>query len=290
MDTSAVPPMNYPRERGSPVLDLPYKNEGPADFFPPVCLKTHWDPTMILRHTLPSGGGGPLALPLDPRPWTKVCMRYTSAGAQEEAPPTPAGLMLPSGGQFYPPGRYQAAIDEESQLRRLDRPLGTCEGNQWEPSLRSDMFNAHVLVPDRAPPADPMRVHEIAYPKALLRSGPYECRAADDRVATALTSDFIFNNATKQDRYKLMGKAARPGAPAAPLQAAKPSELRPDLDFSGRPEYVAGSYERQAAIQRAQIQTDAVDVRAQQAAQREKGVQRPTVGSMPWPPAAGASA
>jgi len=285
--------MNYPRERGSPVYDLPLKAEGPkGDFYPPVCLKTHWDPTAILRLTLPGGGGGgsSMALPLDPRPWTRICMQYTTAGEQERAPDVPAGAVFPSGGQFYPPGRYQAAIDEESQLRRLDRPLGTCEGNQWEPSLRGDMFNSRVLVPDRAPPADPMRVQEIAFPKALLRSGPYDCREANDKAAVAMTSDYIFNNATKQDRYKLMGKATKPDAPAGPLQAAKPSELRPELDFSGRPEAAAGSYGAKAAAQRAQIQIDAVDVKKQQAAQREKNIQTPSVGSMPWPPAAGARA
>lgn len=289
MDMSVTPPMNYPRELGSPVQDLPLGNQGPADFYPPVCLKTHWDPTAILRHTLPSGGRS-LALPLDPRPWTRVCMQYTTAGEQERAPDVPSNVVLPSGGQFYPPGRYQAAIDEESQLRRLDRPLGTCEGNQWEPSLRSDMFNAHVLVPDRAPPADPTRVHEISFPKALLRTGPYDCREANDRAAVALTSDFIFNNATKQDRYKTMGKAARPAGPSGTLQAAKPSELRPDLDFSGRPEFVAGSYGRQAAAQRAQLEINAVDVKRQQEAQRERQIQTPEIGSMPWPPAAGARA
>ncbi len=276
---SVTPPIHYPRAGGSPVQDLPIGDQGPADFYPPVCLKTHWDPTTILRRTLPSGAA--LALPLDPRPWTRVCMQYTTAGEQERAPDVPASVVLPSGGQFYPPGRYQAAIDEESQLRRLDRPLGTCEGNQWEPSLRSDMFNAHVLVPDRAPPADPTRVHEISFPRALLRTGPYDCREANDRAAVAMTSDFIFNNATKQDRYKTMGKAARPALPAATLQAARPAELRPDLDFSGRPEFVAGSYGKQAAIQRATLQTEAVGVKAQQVYQRELGIQTPPVGVLP---------
>ncbi len=279
---SATPPMHYPREGGSPVYDLPFKNEGPTDFFPPVCLKTHWDPTAILRHTLPSGGRS-MALPLDPRPWTRVCMEYTTAGEQERAPDVPAGMVLPSGGQFYPPGRYQAAIDEESQLRRLDRPLGTCEGNQWEPSLRSDMFNSRILVPDRAPPADPLRVHEIAFPKALLRSGPYDCREANDRAAIAMTSDFVFNNATKQDRYKKMGKETRPAAPSGTLQAAKPAELRPDLDFRGRPEYVAGSYGAQAAEQRARLQADAVDVRAQQERVREARIQTPDITTVSLP-------
>lgn len=275
----AVPPMNFPRESGSPVYTLPLQNEGPSPFYPPVCLKTHWDPTAILRHSLPEGH---LAQPLDPRPWTRICMEYTTAGEQERAPDVPAGAVLPSGGQFYPPGRYQAAIDKESELRRLDRPLGTLEGNQWEPSLNSDMFNARILVPSRAPPSDPFRVHEMAYPKALLRSGPYDCRAADDRMATALTSDYLFNNATKQDRYKMMGKPAKPAAPSGALQAG-PGKMRPDLDFSGRTVYEKGSYGQQAANTAADLRANAVDVHAEQARRAEQRIVTPDISSIPLP-------
>jgi hypothetical protein len=31
----------------------PLVNEGPSDFFPPVCNQFHFDPTQIIRHTLP---------------------------------------------------------------------------------------------------------------------------------------------------------------------------------------------------------------------------------------------
>jgi hypothetical protein len=49
-----------------------------------VCLKTHWDPTMILRHSLPTQH---LTMPMDPRPWTRICMEYTTAGETSPHPP-----------------------------------------------------------------------------------------------------------------------------------------------------------------------------------------------------------
>ena len=224
----AVPPRSYPRERGSPVLDLPLKMEGPTDFFPAVCLQSHWDPTAILKRTLPEGY---VPQPTDPRPWTRICMEYTTAGEQYPAPETNPNIVMPNGGQFYPPNRYAEAIDNESKLRALDRRLGTCEGNQWEPTLQSDMFNSRILVPDNVAPSDPSKIQELAYPKALLRSGPYDCREMNDKYNTLVSSDYLFNNATKQDRYKQMNKSTKPSSPAVPLKAA-PEDMRPDLTFN----------------------------------------------------------
>ncbi len=231
------------------MLDIPLRNEGPADFYPPVCLQSHWDPTKILRWTLPTEYVGQ---PLDPRPWTRICMEYTSAGPAEEAPAVAKNVVMPPGGQFYPPTRYAAAIDDETRLRGMDRPLGTCEADQWLPGLKSDMFDSRILVP-RTNPVDPSRIAELAYPRALLRSGPYECREAEDIKNVAASSEFAFNNATKQDRYKQMGKATRPAAPADVLRAA-PERGRPDLTVNaGRPMFAQGSYEATAANQRAEL-------------------------------------
>ena len=224
----AVPPRSYPREKGSPVLDLPLKMEGPNDFFPSVCLQSHWDPTAILKRTLPEGY---VPQPMDPRPWTRICMEYTTAGEQTPAPETNPNIVMPNGGQFYPPGRYTVAIDAESKLRTLDRPLGMCEGNQWSPPLQSDMFNSRILVPENTIPSDPSRIQELAYPRALLRSGPYECRELNDKYNTSISSDYLFNNATKQDRYKKMNKSTKPASPKDPLKAA-PEIMRPDLTWN----------------------------------------------------------
>ncbi|NBP64511.1 MAG: hypothetical protein EBU66_07605 [Bacteroidetes bacterium] len=248
----AVPPMSYPRERGSPVHDLPLKAEGPIDFFPAVCLKTHWDPTAILKRTLPEGY---VAQQTDPRPWTRICMEYTTAGEAQEPHVTNPDIVMPNGGQFYPPDRYVAAIDDESKLRVLDRPLGTCEGNQWEPSLRSDMFNSRILVPLNAVPSDPSKIQELAYPRALLRSGPYDCREMNDKYNMSVSSDFLFNNATKQDRYKQMNKPHRPGAPEEALKAA-PELMRPDLTFNVSaidPKNPLKTYEQSARNQRQEL-------------------------------------
>jgi hypothetical protein len=168
-------------------------------FFPPVCLTYHWDPTAILRRVVPEGV--PVSLALDPRPWAKVCLEYVNSGQSSEVAPTPPkDMVFPSGGEFYPPTRYSSAIDNESLLRRLDRPLGTCDAQQYEPNQRGDMYVSNQLVPDRryAPSTD--MVNELSMPKALIRGGPYDCRLEADKNNWSRSTS-LFNNATKQQRY-----------------------------------------------------------------------------------------
>ena len=226
-----TPATKYPTTKGSPVLSLPLEKEGPADFFPSVCLQTHWDPTMILKRTLPDGY---VAQSLDPRPWTRICLEYTTAGEDTPPPELNPNIVMPQGGEFYPVSKYMGAIDDESKLHWLDRPLGTCEGNQWQPNPRGDMFNSRLLVPERKGTIDPTKIEELAYPQALLRSGPYDCRAQNDATAIQTSSDYMFNNATKQDRYKQMNKGSKPAPPSSPLKAA-PEQLRPDLLLNAGP-------------------------------------------------------
>jgi hypothetical protein len=168
-------------------------------FFPPVCLQYHWDPTAILRRVVPQGPPVPLAL--DPRPWAKVCLEYVNSGqSSEQAPAPPPNMVFPSGGEFYPPTRYSSAIDNESLLRRLDRPLGTCDAEQYEPNQRGDMYISNQLVPDRVYTPTTEMVKELAMPKALLRAGLYDCRLDADKANWARSTS-LFNNATKQQRY-----------------------------------------------------------------------------------------
>ena len=194
----AIPPRNFPRERGTPVQTLPFASvdDNPKTFYPAVCLQSHWDPTMILRHSLPTTN---VALPMDPRPWTRICMEYTTAGANEVAPPIAHDVTLPSGGQHYPPTRYLNSIDNESKLRRLDRILGTPEVNEYVPSIKSDMFTQQILLPKRLP--DTKFVSELSMPQATLRAGAYPCREEADSINME-RSRKMFNNATKQDKYK----------------------------------------------------------------------------------------
>lgn len=226
-----TPATSYPTKLGSPVMSLPMQQEGPADFFPAVCLQNHWDPTMILKRTLPDGY---VPQTTDPRPWARICMEYTTTGEQDTAPEVNPAIVMPMGGQFYPASKYMEAIDDESKLHWLDRRLGLCEGNQWQPNQEGDMFNSRLLVPDRKGNINPKKIEELAYPKALLRSGPYDCRADNDAYAIKTSSDYLFNNATKQDRYKQMNKGSKPAPPAAPLKAA-PEQLRPDLLLNAGP-------------------------------------------------------
>lgn len=168
-------------------------------FYPAVCLTYHWDPTAILRRVVPQGPSVPLAL--DPRPWAKVCLEYVNSGqSSEQAPVPPSNMVFPSGGEFYPPTRYSSAIDNESRLRRLDRPLGTCDAEQYEPNQRGDMYISNQLVPDRVYTPTTDMVKELAMPKALLRAGLYDCRLEADK-ANWSRSTSLFNNATKQQRY-----------------------------------------------------------------------------------------
>ena len=66
------------------------------------------------------------------------------------------------------------------------------------------MFNQRILVPHRIT-TDPSKISELALPRVARTIREYECRAKDDVVYTNL-SGRLFNNATKQDRYALLGK------------------------------------------------------------------------------------
>lgn len=130
--------------------DFPLLSAGnSAKLFPPVEYKSHWDPTQIIKRTLPNTGQS-LPLPLDFRPWTRVCKVYRTSGPSAVAPLPPNDVVFGMGGEFYPPGRYSAAIDQESQLRYLDRKLDKwCQSREYTPSFEGDMFQQRVLIPEK---------------------------------------------------------------------------------------------------------------------------------------------
>ena len=125
--TKIVATATYNHEQPSA---YPFSNAENPNLFPPVCLRSHWDPEQIIRRTLPTSLVG---LPMDPRPWTKVCMTYVTSTDFEDSPRPNDDVVFPSGGTVYPITRFREAIDKESLLRRLDRPLGTCERAQYIP-------------------------------------------------------------------------------------------------------------------------------------------------------------
>jgi hypothetical protein len=155
---------------------------------------------MILKRTLPTQY---VPQALDPRPWVKVCLEYTTSGENQPAPDVPADVVLPSGGAFYPASRYSEAIDAESELRRQDRPLGTCDAEQFYPNLKGDMYNQRPIV-SYTPTGSPF-VAELALPKVARNIQEYACRAQDDAVNMSLSPRMFFNS-TKQDRYALKGR------------------------------------------------------------------------------------
>jgi hypothetical protein len=176
---------------------FPFDGSKTKPFYPPVCLLEHWDRGAVIRHVLPQGY---TALPMDFRPYTKVCKVYRTSAPAVPAPAPPANMVFPPGGEFYPPTRYSSNIDEESLLRRLDRPLKKyCDLNQWLPNPAGDMYSTAPMKPTRTGPMSAM-AKEIAMPQVCLKAGEYECRLQADRTNWS-RSPRLFNNPTKQDRY-----------------------------------------------------------------------------------------
>ena len=178
------------------VSSFPFQNvEG--NLFPPVCLKSHWDPTQMLRHILPQQK---VDLPQDFRPLVKVCKQYVSSAHPVAAPMPPKDMVFPTGGEFYPPGRYAEAIDKESVLRTLDRRLDTwCPTSSYVPKQTSNMYVPGSTLPDRKTISNAF-VSELSMPQALLRKDGNTCRSINDSSYFD-RSGRLFNNPTKQDRY-----------------------------------------------------------------------------------------
>jgi hypothetical protein len=174
----------------------PFQNvEG--NLFTPVCLKTHWDPTEMLRRILPQQKVG---LPQDFRPWVKVCKNYVTSAPMIEAPLPPNNMVFPMGGEFYPPGRYSNNIDKESVLRTLDHPLDRwCPSTKYIPNEYGDLYVPGSTVPERKAISSAF-VSELSMPQALLRTDVYTCRSENDSKYFE-RSGRLFNNPTKQDRY-----------------------------------------------------------------------------------------
>ena len=177
--------------------NFPLVNEGPDDFFPPVCNEFHFDPTMVLKHTLPDENYS-IPLPLGPRPWTKICLDYVNSATNEPAPATDPNITYPAGGFFQDPNKYLASVDSESQLRRLNQELRKCDAGQYKPNEDGDMFNNRILVP--SVPSRPSEIPDMFMPKSVTTAGPYPCREEMDAINMQASNKRFFN-ATKQDRY-----------------------------------------------------------------------------------------
>lgn len=189
--------------------EFPFNSAGSAnEMFPALCIRSHWDPTAMLRYILPQGNEQPL--PMDFRPYVKVCKDYVTSAPAEVAPMPPNSMVFPSGGEFYPPGRYSAAIDAESSLHWLDHRLDKwCPPRKYQMPKTTDIFTPNVTVPARNMPMTPI-MSELAMPRVLLKDGENHCRAENDTRLWE-RSPRLFNNPTKQDRYGAQTFSALPG-------------------------------------------------------------------------------
>ena len=165
----------------------------------------HWDPTMVYRYTVPEVYGAQ-ALPMDPRPWAKICLEYVNSGPATHAIAPPSDMVFTGAGSFKPPTRYLEAIDNESQLRRLDRPLnndllgkGNCRSTQYRLPHNSDALQQYVLLPPQKAPQSAM-ARELADPSVLERTGQYKC-SEQAMICSLKGAPRFFLNATKQNRY-----------------------------------------------------------------------------------------
>lgn len=181
------------------------------DAFPPACLRTHWDPTMVVKHVLPDFY---VSQALDPRPASKICFAYHHASAGDaplptEAPPTVpptppqflGGLQRPPptvGGKVFPPGGrpdlgfpfagYRPGV--ETDLFRIDERLTRCAEKRYVPPAGVPVAEDSTNV---IPGSRPIQAPEVL-------SGPHAgCREADDRAAW-LRSDRLYFNPTRYDR------------------------------------------------------------------------------------------
>ena len=197
-------------------LDEYYKG-GPkttAEAFPPICQRTHWDPTSMTHHILPSM---PLVqhLALDPRPSSKICTTYYNSSAGDsplsnpavEAPiEVPASLRGSNNSHnshnshssratsiVYPPGGalgfpYKAYNpDQESELNLLSRGLTKCAEGRYTPKAYAPANNAVE------------GVSQGFATRALDVRKEAGCRGADDDVAWNRSSR-MFMNPTRYDR------------------------------------------------------------------------------------------
>jgi len=188
---------------------FPFANAGTANaLFPPVCLTSHWDPTIMLnKYILPNQQ---VNLPLDFRPYVKVCKDYVTSAPATMAPLPPKDMVFPKGGEFYPPGRYSANINNESKLFYLDRTLDRwCQTKEFIPRRDSDMYMPNSTVVRSHKPTSEF-VQELAMPQSVLREDAYNCRTEND-TNNWNRSPRLFNNPTKQDRYGAKTFSALPG-------------------------------------------------------------------------------
>jgi hypothetical protein len=200
------------------------------DAFPPLCLRTHWDPTAVSQMILP--GAAQRQLVLDPRPASMICRQYytTSPGdgpiqsSEFQTMSIPASLRGGSNRPDaalpqvpFPPGGAAGLgfpytgfnSQTESDLLRLRETLTKCAEKRYIPPNgvpASDMGIHTILGADQTP-------HIVAN---VVKTST-NCRAEDDATAWERSSRLFFNP-TRYDRTTMV--------PASLKQAESKKALR----------------------------------------------------------------
>ncbi len=210
---------------------------GPTSFqeaFPPICITTHWDPTLVSRHVLPQQASAPLAE--DPRQAVRICTSYYSLAREDKErtiPPAPLQFIAPHGGlasqsqpqeklnipaTLFGPAIYQRPV-ENSGLTATP-PGGAAgrgapyevyaesvgdEADLWrlnEPLTRCKerRYRPGPSVPTDSTNTLPHVSHELGLsPYATHIQTTTGCRAADDEAAWNRSGRLFFNH-TRYDR------------------------------------------------------------------------------------------
>jgi len=199
-----------------------YYEGGPRtlqEAFPPLCLTTHWDPTLLASHVLPQVKAQH-DLSLDPRPATKICFTYYHMSAGDAPLPStpeptltmPSALLggprrpTPSGPPALPPGGaasrgfpYQAyQPEQESELLRLEEDLTRCSERRYLPPGGPPLSMSTQILPNAT-------LGNASSLSPLLTTVRTQagCREADDLKA-ATRSNRLFFNPTRYDRTTMV--------------------------------------------------------------------------------------
>jgi hypothetical protein len=202
-------------------------SSGPKDWqevFNNTCVKTHWDPTMVVQHILPKFQH---TMAMDPRPSTRNCYVYynsspgdapTPTYPQNTPPPIPDYLLggphrpiypvvglpptsqkpvFPPGGQAsisFPYMGYEDNVNKESVLFILNEDLSRCANKKYIPPgghPPPGMATNHI-------PGASFANSTTLSPgvnTVLTKTG---CRAQDDELAWNRSARLFFNP-TKYD-------------------------------------------------------------------------------------------
>jgi hypothetical protein len=181
---------------------------------PPICLRTHWDPTAVAKHVLPTTA--PTQLPLDPRQATKICYGYyhtsfgdpkTKENKNDPSPTIPPALL---GGAWqspqstpspvFPPGGAASlgfpykdfSSKTESDLQLLQYPMTKCSERKYLPPNRQAPVSMSTNIV-------PGSNNDALSPLATAVVKQAGCRNHDDSEAWNRSAR-LFYNPTKYDR------------------------------------------------------------------------------------------